>query len=266
MQDHTRIGIIGGFGWMGRSLGRAALAQGIIEPAQLIVSSRSPQAAVYADWPGVEITTDNQQLVEQADLIVLSVRPQDLPALSVNAHGKTVVSLLAMTDADQLKQSLGTHRIVRAMPNAAAEIGRAFYPWWATEAVSPADRDSVQQLLSSCGTAREVPTEAAFSYLAALSGPGPALPALLGRAMLAHAKAQGLDDELALEAVLQTLAGGSELLLREGTDPTAMVDTLVGYQGVSAAALQTLIDSGFEQNLAEALTAAHQVELKNSAR
>lgn len=266
MQNRQRIGIIGGFGWMGRSLGQAALARGLIDPAQLIVSSRSPQAALYADWPGVEVTTDNQQLVESADLIVLSIRPQDLPALSVNAQGKTVVSLLAMTDAAELSQQLGTNRIVRAMPNAAAEIGRAFYPWWATEAVPQADRQSVQQLLASCGTAREVPTEAAFSYLAALSGPGPALPALLGSAMLAHAKAQGLADDLALDAVLHTLAGGSELLLREATDPSAMVDRLVGYQGVSAAALQSLIDNGFAQQLAEALAAAHQVELKNSSR
>lgn len=266
MQNHQRLGIIGGFGWMGRSLGQAVLAQGLIEPEQLIVSSRSPQAAVYADWPGVEITTDNQQLVELAELIVLSIRPQDLSELSINAEDKTVISLLAMTDADQLALQLGTGRIVRAMPNAAAEIGRAFYPWWATKAVPPADRDSVQQLLSSCGTAREVPTEAAFSYLAALSGPGPALPALLARAMLAHAKAQGLAEDIALDAVLHTLAGGSELLLHAGTDPTAMVDRLVDYQGVSAAALQTLIDSGFEQNLADALAAAHQVELKNCAR
>jgi len=266
MGTDKRIGIIGGFGWMGRALGQAALAQQLIKPNQLIVSSRSPQAAVYADWPGVEVTTDNQQLVEMADLIVLSIRPQDLPTLSVNAQRKTVISLLAMTGADQLTQPLGTDRIVRAMPNAAAEIGRAFYPWWATESVSPADRQDVQHLLASCGTAREVPSEAAFSYLAALSGPGPALPALLGRAMLAHAKAQGLAEDLALDAVLHTLAGGSELLLREATDPTAMVDTLVGYQGVSAAALQSLIDSGFEQQVAQALEAAHQVELKPSSQ
>ncbi|MFG1495312.1 pyrroline-5-carboxylate reductase dimerization domain-containing protein [Saccharospirillum sp. HFRX-1] len=262
MQNHQRLGIIGGFGWMGRSLGRAVLTRGLIEPSQLILSSRSPQAAVYADWPGVEITTDNQQLVDMADLLVLSIRPQDLSALSVNAQGKTVISLLAMTDAAELSQQLRTDRIVRAMPNAAAEIGRAFYPWWASEAVSQADRRDVQHLLSSCGRAREVPTQAAFSYLAALSGPGPALPALLGRAMLAHAKAQGLADDLALDAVLHTLAGGSELLLHEGTDPTAMVDALIGYQGVSAAALQSLTDSGFEQQVAQALEAAHQVELK----
>lgn len=264
MKNVQRIGIIGGFGWMGRSLGQAVLAQGLIEPKQLLVSSRSPQASVYADWPGVEITSDDQYLVDQADLIVLSIRPQDLSALSVDVQGKTLVSLLAMTTADQLAQQLGTDRIVRAMPNAAADIGRAFFPWWATASVPVTDCQWVQQFLACCGAAREVPTEAAFSYLAALSGPGPALPALLGRAMLAHAKAQGLEDDLALAAVLQTLAGGSELLLRQGVDPTAMVDTLVDYQGVSAAALQSLIDSGFEQHIAQALDAAHQVEIKSS--
>lgn len=256
----TRIGIIGGFGWMGRSLGRGALAASLLAPAQLIVSSRTPRPEVYADWPGVTLTTDNASLVEAADLIVLAIRPQDLPALNIDAAGKTVVSLLAMTDAEQLQRQLGTDRIVRAMPNAAADIGRAFYPWWASAAVPAADRELVQQLLSSNGRAREVPNEAGFGYLAALSGPGPALPALLGRAMLAHARAQGLDDDLALDAVLHTLAGGSELLLREGVDPTAMVDTLVGYQGVSAAALQSLIDSGFERYVGAALDAAHRVE------
>lgn len=260
IETPTRIGIIGGFGWMGRSLGLAALKQGLIEADQLLVSSRSIRPQVYADWPGVTSTENNQKLVAEADLIVLSVRPQDLPLLAINAQGKTVISLLAMTAADQLEHQLGTDRIVRAMPNAAAEIGRAFFPWWASDAVPEGDREPIRQLLSCCGMARQVPTEAAFSYLAALSGPGPALPALLSRAMLTHAKAQGLDDDLALDAVLHTLAGGSELLLREGTDPSAMVDTLIGYQGVSAAALQTLLDAGFEHLVGDALDAAHRVE------
>ncbi|WP_136254623.1 pyrroline-5-carboxylate reductase family protein [Onishia niordana] len=257
MHEATVVGIIGGQGWMGRSLGLSLLEQGILPPEQLIVSSRSVNAEVYRDWPEVRCVRDNHGLVERSDIIVLSVRPQDLASLDIAVGDKLVVSLLAMTSCQALAQQIGSRRLVRAMPNAAAEIRRAYFPWFATPEVGGADRRFVQALLESCGMAREVSAERDLDYLTALSGAGPAYPALLAQSLLDHARQNGIADDMAREAVMQTLVGGCLLLERLETDPGEMVERLIAYDGTTAKGLQTMIDEGMERVVHRGLEAAY---------
>ncbi|EPC02773.1 hypothetical protein L861_23455 [Litchfieldella anticariensis FP35 = DSM 16096] len=258
MSQDAVIGIVGGHGWMGRSLGIALLEQGIVSARQLVVSSRSGSGDAYRDWPDVRCVKDNQELVDLTDVIVLSVRPQDLASVNIAAHDKLVISLLAMASLQEISGQVGSRRVVRAMPNAAAEIRRAYFPWHASQQVSEADRQLVQALLESCGKARELPTERDLDYMTALSGAGPAYPALLAQSMLEHARQMGIADDIALEAVMQTLVGGSLLLERLGDDPGDMVERLISYDGTTAKGLRTMIDGGIEQIIHRGLAAAHQ--------
>ncbi|MDN3524731.1 pyrroline-5-carboxylate reductase dimerization domain-containing protein [Halomonas sabkhae] len=252
------VGVIGGQGWVGRSLGLALLEQRLLAPEQLVVSSRSAHTGAYADWPGVRCVQDNRQLADLADVIVLSIRPQDLADIDIPVGDKLVISLLAMASLDAVAGQLGTQRVVRAMPNAAAEIQRGYFPWYASPAISDGDRGIVQALLESCGTAREVSSEDAIDYLTAVSGAGPAYPALLAQAMLSHARQAGLDDDIAREAVMQTLVGGSLLLEQQAAEPGEMVKRLVDYQGTTAEGLRTMIEGGFERVVHEGLQAAYR--------
>ncbi|TDX22853.1 pyrroline-5-carboxylate reductase [Modicisalibacter xianhensis] len=258
MAQDAVVGIIGGQGWMGRSLGLALLEQGILSAEQLVISSHSGRGAAFRDLTGVRCINDNQALAELSDVIVLSVRPEDLTNIAVNSGGKLVVSLLAMTSVEDVAQRLGSRRVVRAMPNAAAEIRRAYFPWYAAPDVTKADRRLVEALLESCGTSRELSAERDLDYLTALSGAGPAYPALLAQSMLEHARHSGIADDIALEAVIQTLVGGSLLLERKGTDPKDMVERLIGYDGTTAKGLRTMIDGGIHRIIHVGLTAAHE--------
>jgi pyrroline-5-carboxylate reductase len=241
---------------MGRALGLALLEKGILTPDKLLISSRSG-GDTYSAWPEVRDIRDNQELVDHSDLIVLSVRPEHLDELSLSAGNKPVVSLLAMASCETIKHHTGSERIIRAMPNAAAQIGQAYMPWYATPETTKADRAIAQQLLNSCGKARELSTEQELEYMTALSGGGPAYPALLASAMLANAKANGIDDEIAHEAVMQTLAGGSWLLSHLNAAPTDMVNRLIDYRGTTAKGLQALIDQGFQDVVSAGLDSAH---------
>lgn len=254
----TVIGIVGGCGWMGRSLGRALLEQGTITPQQLVVSSRSEGGNAYCDWPGVRHVQDNQLLAGLSDILVLSIRPDDLASLTLDAHDKLVVSFLAMASLQDVVSQLGSCRVVRAMPNAAAQVQRSYFPWYAAEPVTTTDKQLVQTLLESCGTPRELPREQDIDYMTALSGAGPAYPALLVQAMLSHARAQGIDDDIALEAVMQTLVGGSLLLEELNTDPSEMVQRLISYNGTTARGLQSMLDNGFQETVQRGLDSAHQ--------
>ncbi|MCE8034902.1 pyrroline-5-carboxylate reductase [Billgrantia tianxiuensis] len=258
MPQDAVIGIIGGQGWMGHSLGVALLEQKVLSPDRLVISSRSGRGEAYRDWPEVRCVKDSRELVALADIIVLSVRPADLAGLDIETGDKLVISLLAMASLQEVASQVGSDRVVRAMPNAAAEIRRAYLPWFASPQVSDDDKRLVQALLASCGTARELPREGDLDYLTALSGAGPAYPALLAQSMLEHARSAGLSDEIAREAVMQTLVGGSLLLEKLGTDPGDMVERLIGYDGTTAKGLRTMVDEGIGQAIHRGLDAAHR--------
>lgn len=259
MAQNIVIGIIGGQGWMGRGLGLALLEQGIVSADRLVVSSRSGRSSTYRDWSGVRCIKNNRELVGLVDVVVLSIRPQDLASVDIDAGGKLVISLLAMTSLQEVSSRIGSCRLVRAMPNAAAEIRRAYFPWFASQQVTEADKRLVQGLLESCGKAREVVNERDLDYLTALSGAGPAYPALLARSMLEHAKQMGIADDIALEAVMETLVGGSLLLECLGNDPGEMVERLIAYDGTTSQGLRTMLDEGIDQAVHRGLEAAHRV-------
>ena len=254
----TVIGIVGGCGWMGRALGIALLEQGIVPPQQLVVSSRSGARDGYRDWPGVRCVQNNQALANLADITVLSIRPEDLANVMIETHNKLVISFLAMAPLQEVASQVGSHRVVRAMPNAAAQIKRSYFPWYAAESVTTTDKQLVQTVLASCGMPRELPREQDIDYLTALSGAGPAYPALLAQALLDHAREQGIADDVALEAVMQTLVGGSLLLEQLGRDPGEMVQRLIDYDGTTAQGLRAMLNSGFQESVQCGLTAAYR--------
>jgi pyrroline-5-carboxylate reductase len=254
MTIESRIGIIGGNGWLGGAIAEAAVASGTVDPARLMLSGRSDKRSVTI--PGVRWTTDNRELVQASDVVVLSVRPDQFPGVDIDAGGKLVISVMAAVPARAIAERTGADEVVRAMPNAAAGIRRSFTPWYATSPVSPGNKQLVQALFDACGEAAEVAHESHVDYCAGLTGSGAAFPALLAQAMIAHAVAQGLPRDFAERAAKGVVAGASQLLAGEGGDPAEIVQTMIDYRGTTAAALQTMIDRGFTDAVAAGLEAA----------
>jgi pyrroline-5-carboxylate reductase len=129
MGEATRIGIIGGNGWIGGALARGVVAAGLLQPAELTLSCRSDPPG----WlPGAHWTRDNQALADRSDVVILSVRPQDWPAIEARAPDKLAISVMAGVTLADIGARLGTPRVVRALPNAAADVGASYTPWTAT--------------------------------------------------------------------------------------------------------------------------------------
>ncbi|MBS7663505.1 NAD(P)-binding domain-containing protein [Pseudomonas lalucatii] len=269
MAQAMTFGIIGGGGWLGRAIGGAMLEKGVLAPAGLILSSRSGRIEGFAAWPGVRMTRDNRELAASADIIVLSVRPEQFADVHIDAADKLVISFMAGVSVDTLSARTGSRRVIRAMPNAAAEIGQCYTPWFATEAVSAADKAFTQAMFEACGGADEVASEADLDYLTGLVGSGAAYPALLAEAMLGHALARGIPRQVAENAVRGVVVGASQLLGRDGMPPAAMVQAMLDYRGTTAAGLQAMLDAGFgravEAGLDAAETAARRMQAEYSA-
>ncbi|MGE8360372.1 pyrroline-5-carboxylate reductase family protein [Pseudomonas sp.] len=259
MSIRSRVGIIGGTGWLGRSIAQALVDSGFTAPGALTLSNRT---GVWAQAPAslaeVAITASNQALVDTSDVIILSVRPEDLNALRLDASGKLLISLVAGAALSDLQAHTGCRRIVRAMPNAALEIRRSHTPWLASAEVEQQDRAYVQALFDTCGQADEVFSEAHLNYLTGLVGTGPSYPALLAQALFENALAQGLPEAVARRAAAGVVVHASQLITEQrGFDE--LLDALIGYRGVSSAGIQGMRDAGLERCVNAGLDAAMKV-------
>ena len=201
------------------------------------------------DW-----ASDAADLAARTDGLVLSVRPEDYPALRLRAQDRLIVSLMAGVPLATLASSGG--RIVRAMPNAAAETGRSYTPWLAGAGVTAEDRLFVRALLARIGTEDEVPHERDIDLLTALSGSGAAYPALMAEAMLGHARAAGLPEPVARRAVEAAVCDGGAMLRGRIETAPEMLATYRAYRGTTAAGLDAAERAGFAAAIDAALAAA----------
>lgn len=250
-----RVGIIGATGWLGSALGARLLAAGIVPPERLVVANRSGRRADYHGH-AVRWARDSAELVSLSDVVVVSVRPGDWPALDLRADGRLVVSFMAGVGAACLARCGG--RIVRAMPNAAAEIGASYTPWWADAAVTAPDRQVVTTILSAIGTSDELDAESQIDLMTALPGSGAAYPALMAVAMARFMTDQGVPEALAWRAAEAAVCGGAALLAGRIAEAPALLDAYRNVRGTTAAGLEAAEAGGFSTAIRSALEAATQ--------
>ncbi len=250
-----RIGVIGGNGWLGGALIRAAVEKGVVDPALLTVSSRSQNRGVISSIP-LHWTNDNAELVERSDVVFLSVRPQNFNELDIDLSDKLAVSVMAGVSCAAIAAKTGASRIGRSMPNAAAAIGQSFTPWFASPQVGADDKALVHAFFQASGESAEAPEESHIDYCVGLTGSGAAFPALLAEALIGEAVAQGLPRDFAVRAAKGVLCGATQLFRGPDADTAAIVREMIDYRGTTAAALQAMLDNGFNDAVASGLRAA----------
>lgn len=253
------IGVIGGTGWLGSAIVDAALEAGVVTQENLSLSFRShrPDRLLNAHW-----TDDNQAVADRSDVILLCVRPADWQALKVDLKGKLLISVMAGIQSEALHERHKTDRVVRSLPNAAAEVRRSYTPWVASSAVNAEDRSIVRALFDACGVQDEVFRQSDIDYFTGLSGSGPAFPALLASAMMEHAISQGIPAEIARRAVNTVMIGAGRLLEKRDVSPSETMQTFLDYRGTTAAGINVIRDGGFDAAIANGLTAAFKAAAK----
>ncbi|SMG53783.1 pyrroline-5-carboxylate reductase dimerization domain-containing protein [Paracoccus sp. J56] len=249
-----RTGIIGATGWLGSALGAGLLSRGISRPDELVLLNRSGPRPDYHGYENVIWVANAADLVAQSEVVVVSVRPEDWAALELKADGRLIISFMAGIDARTLSRCRG--RIVRAMPNAAAEIGASYSPFWAAEGVSEADRATVRRVLSAIGTTDELETEAQIDLMTALPGSGAAYPAMMAVAMAGFMRAQGVSDVIAWRAAEAAVVGGARLLEGRMAEAPELLAAYRGYRGTTATGIEAAEAAGFAKAVTVALAAA----------
>ncbi len=238
----TRIAILGG-GVMGETLLSALLDAGHAA-GDLVVSEKvDERASELRQRHGVEVT-GNVEAVTGAGVVLVVVKPQDVPALldeiapAVGAEA-TVVSLAAGIRIATLEAALPDGvAVVRAMPNTPALVGEGMFGISPGTSCSDEQLEAVRELLSTGGRVAIV-DESGQDAVTGVSGSGPAYVFYLAEAMVDGGIQAGLDEETARILTTQTLVGAAKLLATSDDDATELRRRVTSPNGTTAAAIAT---------------------------
>lgn len=259
-----QIGFVGA-GVMASVLLDGLLADAIVPAEQLVGSD--PNAARREAWQarGVRAVADNASVADQADLLVLAVKPQTLGAVLSELRGRlrpgaVVVSIVAGASIATLQRGLCHDAIVRCMPNLPCRIRQGMTVWTGTAAVAEEHRQDVQRLLEVMGAALEVTHEADIDRATAVSGSGPAIVGAFVQAFVEAATFVGESRSVAQETVLATVLGTAEMIRRAADDEVhvaQLIDQVTSPGGTTSRSLQVLKRGRFAATLTDAVAAAY---------
>lgn len=216
---------------------------------------------------GVSAMEDNLEAVKGADLVILAVKPQDLPSLFQQLKGKldggqTALSIIAGAKISTLSQGLNHGAVIRVMPNTPAQIGEGMSVWTCAEEVGQQPRILAQSVLDTVGREIYVDDEKYLDMATAVSGSGPAYVFLIIEALIDAGVYVGLPREAARIAALQTIYGSTKLVMESGKHPAELKAMVVSPAGTTAEGLQALERAGVPAAFVEAVNAAYLKSIK----
>jgi pyrroline-5-carboxylate reductase len=263
MLDDKTIAFIG-VGVMGEAMIRGLLAQDVV-PAQSIIACdpSSPRLDEVVERYGVRHTRNNAEAAAEADVVVLSIKPQSvgrvLPELRGRLSGDDLlVSILAGTSIRTLSEGTGHGAIVRAMPNTPARIGQGISVWTDTDAVTDAQRAGAREVLGALGQEVYVDQEEYLDMATALSGSGPGYVFLFLESMIDAGVHMGFPRRVAEQLVLQTVRGSVEYAEQSGLHPAQLRNQVTSPGGTTAAALYHMEKGGLRTVLSRGIWSAYQ--------
>jgi pyrroline-5-carboxylate reductase len=236
----------------------------VVEPGQVCCSHpREERRRLLAERFGVSTTASNQAAAEGADVVLLAVKPQVLPTVmpelrTVLTDDQLVVSVIAGASTRALGDGLGNPAIVRSMPNTPAQIGQGVTVWYATGAVTPAQKERTRTMLSALGREFEVHDEGQVAMATAVSGTGPTYIFLFIEALVDAAVHLGFPRHVARELVLDTMQGSAAFALRSGRHVAELRDMVTSPGGTSAEALYELERGRLRTVVSDAVWAAYE--------
>ncbi len=263
MLNIEKIGIVGS-GVMGEAFTKALLNKELVTPEKIIASDLwEPRRGYMVQEYGINATESNREAAENADIVILSIKPQTLGKVTKDLHSRIrpdalVLSIIAGARISTLRKGLFHDRIVRAMPNTPAQLGMGMTVWTATSHVKPEQRRATEEILGALGEQLEVDEEGYLDMATGLSGSGPGFVLLIVEAMIDAGVHMGFNRRDAEKMVLQTIEGSIELMRVTGSHSAALRNRVTSPGGTTAAGLYELEKAATRAVLSRAIFAAYR--------
>ncbi|MEE9337242.1 MAG: pyrroline-5-carboxylate reductase [Methylococcaceae bacterium] len=265
-----KIGFIGA-GNMASSLINGLIASGQA-PSQLWASDTNQDTLhTLAEKLKINVSTDNNSLVNEVDVLVLAVKPQILRLVAeaiadtVKSNNVLIVSIAAGISQSSLAEWLGNNcAIVRCMPNTPALVQTGATALHANSRVSDEQKNLAENILRSVGISLWVDHESELDAVTAISGSGPAYFFLLMEAMEKAALELGLDENTARLLIQQTALGAAKIALESDETSGQLRQKVTSAGGTTEQAIKTFEENDFSQLVSKALHAARDRSVEMS--
>ncbi|MCZ6615422.1 MAG: pyrroline-5-carboxylate reductase [Chloroflexi bacterium] len=258
-----KIAFIGG-GVMAEAIIGGILGQGIATATDICVGEPvESRRAALSDRYGVSTTASNGEAAGHGQLVVLSVKPQQLDRVLGELRGKleagqAVISIIAGARMNSIVAGLEHEAVIRVMPNTPAQIGVGMSVWTASPSVNGKHTEATRSILETLGEELYVDDERYIDMATALSASGPAYVFLFIESLVDAGVTLGMTPEMARKLTLQTVLGSARLVQETGKDPAELRDMVTSPGGTTAEALRALEAGGFRATVLDAVTAAYE--------
>jgi len=247
---------------MGEAILAALLEKKLCKPADIAVSDiMEPRRRYLKKQYGITVTTDNKKAIVDRDVVVLAVKPQNIPEALTDLKGQlkpdqVILSIAAGVTINTISAGAGHNKIVRAMPNTPAQIGLGISGWTATQEVTAAQKKLARTILGAMGKEIYFDNEDYLDKVTAVSGSGPAYFYLFAESMIDGAVDLGFNRKDAEALVLQTMLGTAHLMEKSPKAPAELRRDVTSKGGTTERAIEVFEQSGLAQIVNKAMQAA----------
>jgi pyrroline-5-carboxylate reductase len=257
----VRVAVLGA-GKMGGILLQAFLKENIFAPDLIhaTVAHQERAIALSTQW-GVDVSTDNLEAAQQADLILIGVKPFQVPELIEQIKpaltpAKTIISIAASVKVRDIEDAAGTEiAVVRAMPNTPSALGAGIAALCRGRFVSKAQMELAQRVFETVGRVVVV-EEKHMDAVTGLSGSGPAYIYIIIEALAEAGVKVGLPRDIATQLAAQTAFGSAKMVLETGYHPALLKDAVTTPAGCTVDGILELEEGGLRVTLIKAVMRA----------
>ncbi len=245
----------------------SALIGGLIQSGRpatriLVVEPWDEQRTRLEAQFGIDALAQAGPALAQAGLVVWAVKPQSFreaaAPCAVHVTGAAQLSVMAGIRSEAIVAATGSARVVRAMPNTPALIGRGIAGLFARPEVDAPLRAAVEALLAPTGATLWVEREADLDAVTALSGSGPAYVFLFIEALMDAAREMGLSEAQGRALALATFCGATALAEQSTEPPSVLRERVTSKGGTTHAALSSMQADGVREAITRAVRAAER--------
>ena len=233
---NIRVAVLGA-GKMGGILLQAFLKQRLFAPDQIhaTVGHAERALALSTQW-GVDVSTNNLEAVRNSDLILLGVKPFQVPDVIAEIRpaltkAKTLISFAASVKTRAIEEAAGMEiAVIRAMPNTPSALGAGAAALCRGRFVSPQQMEMAERIFETVGRTVTV-DEKHMDAVTGLSASGPAYIYIIIEALAEAGVKVGLSRDVATQLAAQTTLGAAKMVLETGYHPAMLKDAVTTPAG-----------------------------------
>jgi pyrroline-5-carboxylate reductase len=257
-----KIAIIGG-GNLGTAIALGLIKSKFSTPSSITVTKRNPETLTQLQREGINISSNNREAAENADVVILAIKPYQIEDVLINLKPvlnpkkQLICSVVTGYSIDEIKACIGNDfSILRAMPNTAVAIGESMTCICSSN-TNKEQQQLIEDLFNNLGKVVFI-EEALMEAATVLGACGIAYALRFIRAKIQGGIEIGFDAKTATLIAAQTVKGAAALLIENGHHPEYEIDKVTTPKGCTIAGLNEMEHQGFSSSLIKGINTSYK--------